>query len=804
MSINELKCDPLQSLAFLKMFRPDGDRQLTAINPETKKIQTRTFRSTQIDEMCRWIDVRNTAGDNIYFSVAETMTPLNKKAKRTDIKGVSYLHVDNDVDYKNGQTVDEAIEKAIERLSSGCNDIPQPTFTNLSGGGVQAFWLLKKSIPIDGDVALADAAARYNQRLAKSLRGDNCHSVEHLMRLPGTINWPDKKKRDRGRVPVLATLYEWNTERVYDISAFPKLEPEEKSQKQTNPAATEFVVPKNVERLKDISDLDEWHVPGRIKKIIDHGRHPNEEPKENDDSRSAWLFDAVCDLVRCNVPTNVIFAIITDPAYKISESVLDSSDPENYAKRQIEQATAKVVDPVLKEMNARHAVIQNYGGKCVVTEELYDPQLNRHVLMPQTFDHFRNGYLNRKIQVGSYGNGNPKFVRLGKWWLEHPNRRTYKKVVFAPNQDIPDAYNLWKGFAVEAVAGDWSLFRDHILQVVCGGDDDCFQYLIQWMARCVQEPEGSGQVAIVLRGGKGCGKSIFVETFGRIFGQHYLMTTNAEHIAGHFNEHLQTVVVLFGDEAFFAGNKDHERTLKGLVTQDELSFEGKGRPVTVGRNYVHLLLASNSTWVVPAHGKERRYVVLDVSEQKTGDRDYFSAIAKQMKSGGSEAMLHDLLHMDLKGFEVRDFPQTAALQEQQQESAEFEESAMVEILTNGFTPDCERYSCQPNELSGIGLLEFARELGFVGRSEEKHSNLTRLGHFVKKLARLDSDEKPVSHRRHRDNGGTGSRVRVYELRPLQELRKEFDYLVGPEGWGDSHSEWTSASSGRPDSPDLPF
>ena len=119
-----LKCEPSQSLTFLRMFRPEGDWQLTAIKPNRNQIKTRTFRSTQSEEMCRWIEERNTAGDNIYFSVAETKTPLNKKARREDIKEVSYLHVDIDVDYKNGQTVDQAIQRAIERLSSGGHDIP--------------------------------------------------------------------------------------------------------------------------------------------------------------------------------------------------------------------------------------------------------------------------------------------------------------------------------------------------------------------------------------------------------------------------------------------------------------------------------------------------------------------------------------------------------------------------------------------------------------------------------------------------------------------------------------------------------
>jgi hypothetical protein len=789
--------DASGSISYLKIMKPDGPWHLTAINPNGRGIESRTFTPDQERKARRWIDEQNRKGMNIYFSVGDTVLHLNKKATKKDIVRIGWLWIDIDPNYAEGQSIEETVSQARAALSSEKDGIHPPTVTVFSGGGIQAFWKLKESILIDGDLDLATKVEKRIQHLQKVFGADNCHNVDRVMRLPETINWPNQKKRKLGRKPVLARLLEYHPERVYDISVFPKLEPEEKSKNRTNRTTTELVVPKNVERLKDIDDLDEFNVPSRTKTIITHGRHPDEGPKKGDDSRSGWLFDALCELARCSVPTDVIFGIITDPAYKISESVLESGDPEKYAKRHIEQATSAVMNPMLLEMNERHAVVRNYGGKCVVTDELYDPQLNRCLLVPQTFDHFRNGYLNRKIQDGCDSKGNPKFVPLGKWWLEHPLRRTYKKVVFAPNQDIPDAYNLWKGFAVKAIAGDWSLFRDHILHVVCSGDEDCFQYLIRWMARCVQEPEGSGQVAIVLRGEKGCGKSIFVETFGKLFGQHFLATTSAEHIAGRFNEHLQTVVVLFGDEAFFAGNKDHERTLKGLVTQDELSFEGKGRPVKMGRNHAHLLLASNSTWVVPAHGRERRYLVLDVSGEKIDDRAYFSAIAQQMKNGGAEAMFYDLQHTDLTDFEVRDFPQTAALQEQQQESAWFAESAMVEMLKYGFTRDHERFGCQPNELSGVCLLELARELGFVGSSEEKHPSATRLAHFIAKLARTDAAENPVSHRKRRDDG---SRPTVYELRPLEELRKEFDYLVGPEGWPDSPSEWTSL----PSESDVPF
>jgi len=78
-------------------------------------------------------------------------------------------------------------------------------------------------------------------------------------------------------------------------------------------------------------------------------------------------------------------------------------------------------------------------------------------------------------------------------------------------------------------------------------------------------------------------------------------------------------------------------------------------------NRLHILMASNSNWVVPASSDERRYLVLDVLGIKQGNRPYFAAIEEEMENGGLAAMLHDLLARDISAFEIRDVPQTAGL-----------------------------------------------------------------------------------------------------------------------------------------------
>ncbi len=221
--------------------------------------------------------------------------------------------------------------------------------------------------------------------------------------------------------------------------------------------------------------------------------------------------------------------------------------------------------------------------------------------------------------------------------------------------------NLWRGFAVEPKPGDWSLLRDHIEKVICCGVTKHFCYVLDWMARLVQYPSRPGEVAIVVRGKKGCGKGIFGRWVAKAYGQHGMQIFNPAQLVGRFNEHLRDCVLLFGDEAFYAGDKQHESVLKGLITEPFLPIEGKYQRVVTVANMLHIILGSNHDWVIPASVGERRFAVFDVADHRCGDIPYFATIDRQMNKGGLAAMLHDLLARDISGFEVRDAPQTEAL-----------------------------------------------------------------------------------------------------------------------------------------------
>ena len=83
--------------------------------------------------------------------------------------------------------------------------------------------------------------------------------------------------------------------------------------------------------------------------------------------------------------------------------------------------------------------------------------------------------------------------------------------------------------------------------------------------------------------------------------------SNAKHLTGNFNGHLRDTVLLFADEAFFAGDRAHVGVLKALITEPTLTIEAKYANAVQMPNFVHLMMASNEEWVIPAGPEARRF-----------------------------------------------------------------------------------------------------------------------------------------------------------------------------------------------------
>ena len=280
----------------------------------------------------------------------------------------------------------------------------------------------------------------------------------------------------------------------------------------------------------------------------------------------------------------------------------------------------------------------------------------------------------------------PKQIPAYKWWRSHPERREYNRVDFLPLHETPDGvFNMWKGFAVQPKGGleNIPLFHELLDEVICSGNEKWALYLWSWLAHMIQFPKEKPGVAVVLRSdAQGVGKSCFADYVGSLLGRHFRTVTHGRHIHGNFNSHLKDTLMLFGDEAVWGGDRRTESILKQLITEPNMIIEMKGKDVFEVRSYLRLMLATNSEWAAPVGLTDRRYFVLNVSNSRKNDHNFFKRLIYEQNHGGIEALLQVLMDFDLSDFEVRNIPETPARLDQKFLSMEPIEKWWLEILSN--------------------------------------------------------------------------------------------------------------------------
>jgi hypothetical protein len=445
---------------------------------------------------------------------------------------------------------------------------------------------------------------------------------------------------------------------------------------------------------------------------------------------------------------------------------------------------------LLVEMNRGNCVVPDGGKTWVLRFTVVERYIHceRYQCREPTFFHyqdFRHLYRNRYVTVGRNS------IDLGRWWFEHANRRQYAGVAFLPAGPpiINGRLNLWRGWGVEPKQGDWSRLREHIFDVLAARDEEIDRYIISWLAWAVQHPDQQAEAALVLIGERGSGKGTLGNAMCRVFGQHAQHISSPDHLTGRFNHHLRACSLLFADEAYGPKDKSAEGTLKRLITEPTLTIEQKGHDVVEQPNLLHVMLASNNEWVVPAGAFERRFVVLRVAETHRQDREWFAPIYQQLKDGGYAAMLYDLLHRDLTDWHPREIVRTAELARQQEQSLSPLDEWWLELLQTGVLAGAD-----PRDPSAAVSNSYEEEVinEYGTKRTRRRDGLYAQARSVSPRLKGVSDHKLGRYLR--DQGCTNEwvrRRRGWQFPPLIDCRKKWEVRFPDMKWRDPTIEaWT--------------
>jgi hypothetical protein len=146
-----------------------------------------------LEEAAAFAADRARAGDNIYVGV-------NPRKPSTDLKGGGKA---SDIEIAFFHFADLDDEDAVAAAGRRLKALP-PTFTITTGTAPHRrphfYWKLEEP------VANLAAWTQRQQGIARSLDGDHVIDPPRIMRLAGTINWPEQHKLQRGYKTELVTL----------------------------------------------------------------------------------------------------------------------------------------------------------------------------------------------------------------------------------------------------------------------------------------------------------------------------------------------------------------------------------------------------------------------------------------------------------------------------------------------------------------------------------------------------------------------------------------------------------------------
>ncbi|MCD1624178.1 DUF5906 domain-containing protein [Citromicrobium bathyomarinum] len=321
----------------------------------------------------------------------------------------------------------------------------------------------------------------------------------------------------------------------------------------------------------------------------------------------------------------------------------------------------------VEEVNRQGYIATKDDGGFRVYRQVWDYELDRTYWEVQKKQDFLDNLAGYSVP-GETPQGRETTVPVASSWLRWPGRNRATAVKFDPANRIPASakvLNLWTGWTVKPAPGDWSLMKRLLLEGLCDGNQELYDYVLDWSAFMVQHPDKPAEVAVFFVGEKGTGKGTYCRALCELAGRHGMHVNNPDHFGGHFNAHMRDCIFLFADEALWAGDKKAEGQIKALITEPTVVIEGKGKDAVVCRNYLHVMGASNNPWVWQATEDERRLVTNRVSSKFKGDHAFFTALRKQMDEGGKAAMLHELLERDISDFHPRKSqPRTEELKRQ--------------------------------------------------------------------------------------------------------------------------------------------
>lgn len=253
-------------------------------------------------------------------------------------------------------------------------------------------------------------------------------------------------------------------------------------------------------------------------------------------------------------------------------------------------------------------------------------------------------------------------------WVKDPKMRSYDAMEFLPppTKADPKVFNLWKGFSASKL--DLQITKEDRVEllkpiyahinIVCKRDVKAFTYIKKWVAQMIQQPSIKIGIALCFQSVEGTGKGTFIGDFlaKGIIGEDYYWESR-DCVNDLFSKHsiaFHRKVLVNIDEPSPYDLRNNQDKFKSLITSTKQRIENKGvdaKQVTTCERY---MITTNNEDVLKLSSNDRRFVVIECSDELIGNTDYFNYLHQYIKRADvRRAFYDDMVDEDIDGFDWR-------------------------------------------------------------------------------------------------------------------------------------------------------
>lgn len=289
------------------------------------------------------------------------------------------------------------------------------------------------------------------------------------------------------------------------------------------------------------------------------------------------------------------------------------------------------------------------GGRTVAYHIESGDELNKEGFKHYCAKHYGDVFL---VSLDENGNAISTRTDAGPIWWEwnDPWRRVVRRFVMVPTEvseedwSEPQVYNRWyflKTTMAEpnpaATTADIAPFLNHLMYI-SDGDEVVVMYFMNWLANLYQFPGTKLPSAILMYSRVGrIGKSMIYKLLKQVFGPPLCATADGSIINSKFMDAMEHKRIVFLNEMSRSDKLDSYERFKSLISEEETTFEGKGRAAKGIDNVAHYIITTNHEDALPLmEGDGRIAIFRCLADRK--DNAYYKAMHDWFEGPGPAAL----------------------------------------------------------------------------------------------------------------------------------------------------------------------